>query len=133
MTLKDLEAQLLALTPAEKERVIQLLTHSLVTSSAEVAKPVAISAGEARIGDTQIAVWELVNAKELGCSDADLLQIYPQLTALDLANAWDYAEANADEISRTLQEIDEWLVVHTAHTTGYCVAIAFFFENLSTF
>ena len=107
MTLKDLESQLLALTPAEKERVIQLLTHSLVTGSADVAKPVASSAGEARIGNTQIAVWELVNAKQLGCSDADLLQIYPQLTALDLANAWDYAEANADEISRTLQEIDE--------------------------
>ncbi len=107
MTLKDLEAQLLALTPAQKERVIQLLTHSLVTAPAEVAKPVTSSVGEARIGDTQIAVWELVNAKELGCSDADLLQIYPQLTALDLANAWDYAEANADEISRTLQEIDE--------------------------
>jgi uncharacterized protein (DUF433 family) len=107
MTLKDLESQLLALTPAEKERVIQLLTHSLVIAPAEVAKPVESSAGEARIGDTQIAVWELVNAKELGCSDADLLQIYPQLTALDLATAWEYAEANAEEISRTLQEIDE--------------------------
>ncbi len=107
MTLKDLEAQLLALTPAEKQRIIQLLTQSLVTAPADAAKPVSSGAGEARIGDTKIAIWELVNAKELGCSDADLLQIYPQLTALDLANAWDYAEANADEISRTLQEIDE--------------------------
>jgi uncharacterized protein (DUF433 family) len=107
MTLKDLESQLLALTPAEKERVIQLLTHSLTSNRSEIAKPVKVGGGEARIGDTQIAVWELVNAKGLGCSDADLLQIYPQLTALDLANSWEYAEANADEISRTLQEIDE--------------------------
>jgi uncharacterized protein (DUF433 family) len=107
MTLRDLESQLLALTPAEKERVIQLLTQSLVVDQAEVAKLVEVGAGEARIGNTQIAVWELVNAKQLGCSDADLLQIYPQLTALDLVNAWEYADANADEISRTLQEIDE--------------------------
>ena len=107
MTLKDLESQLLALTPAEKERVIQLLTQSLTIDKSEVAKPVKIDAGEARIGNPQIAIWELVNAKQLGCSDADLLQIYPQLTALDLATAWEYAEANADEISRTLQEIDE--------------------------
>ncbi len=107
MTLKDLESQLLALTPAEKERVIQLLTQSLASDRAEIAKPVEIGGGEARIGNTQIAVWELVNAKELGCNDDVLLQIYPQLTALDLANAWEYAEANADEISRTLQEIDE--------------------------
>ena len=81
MTLKDLEAQLLALTPAEKQRIIQLLTQSLVTAPADAAKPVSSGAGEARIGDTKIAIWELVNAKELGCSDADLLQIYPQLTA----------------------------------------------------
>jgi uncharacterized protein (DUF433 family) len=116
MTLKDLESQLLALTYAEKERVIQLLTHSLtIDSPAEracrersaVAKPVQIGAGEARIGDPQIAIWELVNAKELGCSDADLVQIYPQLTALDLVTAWEYAEANAAEISRTLQELEE--------------------------
>jgi uncharacterized protein (DUF433 family) len=107
MTLKDLESQLLALTPAEKSRVIQLLTQSLASIQADIAKPVEIGGGEARIGNTQIAIWELVNAKELGCSDADLLQIYPQLTPLDLANAWEYAEANADEISRTLQEIDE--------------------------
>ena len=107
MTLRDLESQLLALTPAEKERVIQLLTQSLVVDRAEVAKLVEVGAGEARIGNTQIAVWELVNAKQLGCSDADLLQIYPQLTLLDLITAWEYAEANADEISRTLQEIDE--------------------------
>ena len=107
MTLKDLESQLLALTPVEKERVIQLLTHSLTLDRVDIAKPVEVGAGEARIGDTQIAVWELVNAKQLGCSDADLLQIHPQLTPLDLVAAWEYAEANADEISRTLQELDE--------------------------
>ncbi len=122
MTLKDLESQLLALTPAEKERVIQLLTHSLTIDSpfaqrsagkemlhqqAEVAKPVESSAGEARIGDTQIAVWELVNAQDLGCSDRDLLQMYPQLTENDLATAWDYADAHPEEIMLALQAIDE--------------------------
>jgi uncharacterized protein (DUF433 family) len=107
MTLRDLESQLLALTPAEKERVIQLLTHSLVIERAEVAKLVASSAGEARIGDTQIAIWELVNAQDLGCSDRDLLQMYPQLTENDLATAWDYADAHPEEIMLALQVIDE--------------------------
>ena len=66
MTVKDLESQLLALTPAEKERVIQLLTHSLVKIQPEVAQPPEISNGEARIANTQIAIWELVNAKQIG-------------------------------------------------------------------
>jgi uncharacterized protein (DUF433 family) len=107
MTLTDLESQLLSLTRCEKEHIIQLLTQSLATTSAETTTSAAISSGSAKIANTQIAVWELVNAKQLGCSDADLLQIYPQLTATDLANAWEYAEAHYDEISLILQEIDE--------------------------
>jgi uncharacterized protein (DUF433 family) len=107
MTLQDLESQLLSLTPAEKERVIQLLTHSLVSIQPEIAKPLETSSGEARIANTQIAIWELVNAQDLGCSDRDLLQIYPQLTESDLATAWDYAEAHPEEIMLALQAIDE--------------------------
>jgi uncharacterized protein (DUF433 family) len=107
MTLKDLESQLLALTPAEKERVIQLLTHSLVNTQPEIAKPLETNSGEARIANTQIAIWELVNAQDLGCSDRDLLQMYPQLTESDLATAWDYADAHPEEIMLALQAIDE--------------------------
>jgi uncharacterized protein (DUF433 family) len=107
MTLTDLESQLLALTRAEKEHIIQLLTQSLTTTSAETAPNPPISSGSAKIANTQIAVWELVNAKQLGCSNADLLDIYPQLTATDLATAWEYADAHYDEISLILQEIDE--------------------------
>jgi uncharacterized protein (DUF433 family) len=107
MTLKDLESKLLALTPAEKERVIQLLTQSLESIQPPSAKPLEVSDGEARIGNTQIAVWEVVNAKDLGYSDGDILQAYPQLTATDLATAWDYAEAHPQEIALALQEIDE--------------------------
>jgi uncharacterized protein (DUF433 family) len=107
MTLKDLESQLLALTRTEKEHVIQLLTHSLVSLQPEIAKPPEISGGEAYIANTQIAIWELVNAQDLGCSDRDLLQMYPQLTESDLATAWDYAEAHPEEIMLALQSIDE--------------------------
>ena len=107
MTLKDLESQLLALTPAEKEQVIQLLTQSLAKIQPEIAQPPEISNGEARIANTQIAIWELVNAQDLGCSDRDLLQMYPQLTESDLATAWDYAETHPEEIAQALRDIDE--------------------------
>jgi uncharacterized protein (DUF433 family) len=104
MTLTDLESQLLSLTRLEKEHIIQLLTQNLATTPAATA---AISSGSAKIANTQIAVWELVNAKQLGCSNGDLLEIYPELTAADLATAWAYADAHYDEISLILQEIDE--------------------------
>jgi uncharacterized protein (DUF433 family) len=107
MTLTDLESQLLALTRPEKQHIIQLLTQSLATTPTEAAPTPPISSGSATIANTQIAVWELVNAKQLGCSNGDLLDIYPQLTAADLATAWEYAAAHYDEISLILQEIDE--------------------------
>lgn len=107
MTLKDLESQLLALTRTEKERVIQLLTHSLVSIQPEIAQPPEINSGAAYIANTQIAIWELVNAQDLGCSDRDLLQMYPQLTESDLATAWDYAETHPEEIAQALKDIDE--------------------------
>ncbi|WP_309741935.1 DUF433 domain-containing protein [Chamaesiphon sp. OTE_20_metabat_361] len=107
MTLQDLESQLLALTPAEKEHIIQLLTQSLVSTQPEIAKPLEISSGEAYIANTQIAIWELVNAQDLGCSDTDLLQMYPQLTQSDLDTAWEYLDTHPDEIRLALQAIDE--------------------------
>jgi uncharacterized protein (DUF433 family) len=107
MTLKDLESQLLALTPAEKEHVIQLLTHSLVSTQPEIHQPPDLSSGAAYIANTQIAIWELVNAQDLGCSDRDLLQMYPQLTQSDLDTAWEYADAHAEEIAQALRDIDE--------------------------
>jgi uncharacterized protein (DUF433 family) len=107
MTLKDLESQLLALNPADKARAIQLLTQSLASIQPTTAQPPEISSGEARIANTQIAIWELVNAQDLGCSDRDLLQMYPQLTEDDLATAWDYADAHPQEIMLALQAIDE--------------------------
>jgi uncharacterized protein (DUF433 family) len=107
MTLTDLESQLLALTPSEKQHIIQFLTQSLATPPAATAPTPPISSGSAKIANTQIAVWELVNAKQLGCSNGDLLDIYPELTAADLTTAWAYADAHYDEISLILQEIDE--------------------------
>jgi uncharacterized protein (DUF433 family) len=107
MTLEDLESQLLALTPAEKQRAIELLTQSLASTQSEIAKPPEISSGEAFIANTQIAIWELVNAQDLGCSDRDILQMYPQLTQRDLDTAWEYADAHPKEMMLALQAIDE--------------------------
>jgi uncharacterized protein (DUF433 family) len=107
MTLQDLESQLLALTPAEKHRAIELLTQSLASIKSEITQPLEISSGEARIANTQIAIWELVNAQDLGHSDRDILLMYPQLTQGDLDTAWEYAEAHPEEIMLALQAIDE--------------------------
>ncbi|WP_017716192.1 DUF433 domain-containing protein [Kamptonema formosum] len=107
ITLKELQPQLLALTPIEKIQAIQLLAQSLANTWPGIEKTPGVCGGNACIGNTRIPVWLLVSARRLGISEAALLQDYPTLGAADLANAWAYAEAHADEIETAIRENEE--------------------------
>jgi uncharacterized protein (DUF433 family) len=108
VTLEELEVQLLALTPREKAQVIQLLAQSLENNTwRDIEKTPGICGGDARIGGTRIPVWVLVNARRLGISETELLKDYPTLSATDLANAWVYASAYAEEIEAAIQENED--------------------------
>ncbi|BBD60000.1 hypothetical protein NIES2109_27930 [Nostoc sp. HK-01] len=103
MTLRELENQLLALSPSEKLQAIQLLAQSLGSSWQGIEKTSGVCGGEARIANTRIPVWVLVEARRLGYSDADLLTSYPSISATNLANAWVYAKAHSDEIELVIE------------------------------
>jgi uncharacterized protein (DUF433 family) len=107
MTLKELEKQLLALTPTEKAQAIQLLAQSLSNTWQGIEKTPGICGGDACIANTRIPVWGLVNARRLGISEAQLLYDYPTLSAADLKNAWAYAEAYPDEIEIAIRDNEE--------------------------
>ena len=107
MKIKELETQLLALTPAEKAEVIQILTRSLDRNWRGIMKTVGVCGGDACIAGTRIPIWVLVNARHLGISESQLLYDYPTLTATDLANAWIYAEVNSEEIETAIAENEE--------------------------
>lgn len=107
MALQELEAELLALSPAEKAEIVQFLLQSLSGTWAGIEKTPGICGGDARIVDTRIPVWVLVQAKQLGNSEAELLQNYPTLTAANLSQAWVYARANRQEIEQAMRENDE--------------------------
>ncbi|MDJ0616504.1 MAG: DUF433 domain-containing protein [Calothrix sp. MO_192.B10] len=103
MVFKDLEQQLLALSPNEKVQVIQLLAQSLTSDWQGIEKNPGICGGEACIVNTRIPVWVLVEARSIGYSDADILISYPTIAAADLANAWVYAEAHPHEIEMAIE------------------------------
>ena len=74
MTLKELQPQLLALTPEEKAQSIELLAQSLRKFWSGIQKTPGVCGGDACIRQTRISVWVLVNARRLGISEADLLE-----------------------------------------------------------
>jgi uncharacterized protein (DUF433 family) len=53
---------------------------------------------EACVRDTNVNVWGLVEWRQLGRSDAEILRSIPGLTAEDLAAAREYCENHREEI-----------------------------------
>jgi uncharacterized protein (DUF433 family) len=102
MGLKDLESQLLALSPAEKAEALKMLTLELTHTWPGIEKTPEVVGGAACVVRTRIPVRALENYRRLGWSEARVLENYPTLRAADLVNAWAYADAHADEIEEEI-------------------------------
>ena len=103
MGLKDLESQLLALSPAEKAEALKMLTLDLTHTWPGIERTPGVVGGAACVVRTRIPVWALENYRRLGWSEARVLENYPTLRAADLVNAWAYADAHADEIEEEIR------------------------------
>jgi uncharacterized protein (DUF433 family) len=71
-------------------------------ATSKIRKTPGICKGAACIGRTQIPVWQLIALKLQGCSDANLLSDYPQLTRDDLKAAHTYYAQNTEEIDAAI-------------------------------
>jgi type III restriction enzyme len=60
--------------------------------------------GSARVRNTRIPVWTLVQLKQLGRTDAELLTDYPGLTGDDLDAVWDYYRGHTAEIEQAIAD-----------------------------
>jgi uncharacterized protein (DUF433 family) len=107
MTRQEIEHQLLTLSLTDKAEIVQSLTKALKMSGKGITKIPGVCGGSACIGGTRIAVWLLVEAQQIGISEAQLLQDYPHITAADLVNAWIYADAYPEEIGAEIRANNE--------------------------
>jgi uncharacterized protein (DUF433 family) len=107
MTRQEIEHQLLTLSLSDKAEIIQSLTKTLSMRGKGITKTPGVCGGEACIAGTRIAVWLLVEAQQIGISEAQLLQDYSHITAADLVNAWIYADAYPEEIAMAIRANNE--------------------------
>ncbi len=68
----------------------------------KIRKTHGICDGAACIGRTQIPVWKLIALSSGGCSEANLLSDYPDLTKDDLKAAQTYYAQNPVEIDEAI-------------------------------
>lgn len=100
----EIEELLASLSRAEKAQLLQWIVHDLGDAFPGIESDPMVSGGEPRIVRTRIPVWVLVQAKNLGVSEADILRSYPILRAEDLANAWAFYRSHRDEIDRQIRD-----------------------------
>lgn len=72
-----------------------------------IQKTPGVMGGEACIRQTRIPVWLLISDRRQGASDARILEGHPDLSAADLVNAFNYADARFDEIETAIREQEE--------------------------
>ena len=102
--LHEIEQLLAEMSRAEKAQVLQWVVRDLGDAFPGIESRPDVNGGEPCVVRTRIPVWVLVQARQLGASEADLLRNYPTLRAEDLANAWAYARAHREEIEQQISE-----------------------------
>ena len=66
-----------------------------------------VCGGAARIRNTRYTIWGLVEGRQLGLPDAEILRRHPDLTQADLNTAWEYYERNREEIDQAIRANQE--------------------------
>jgi uncharacterized protein (DUF433 family) len=96
----DLEITFSAKVPVDPQRH----ARSHASRFATIEKTPGVCGGAARVAGTRIPVWQPVDARDLGVSEAQLLIDYPRLKAVNLVDAWDYAQDHPDEIAAQIRQ-----------------------------
>lgn len=89
---------------AEKAQLLRWVVQDLGDAYPGIESRPDVCGGEPCIVRTRIPVWLLVQAHNLGVSEADLLNAYPTLRAEDLANAWAFLRGHREEIEQQILE-----------------------------
>jgi len=102
--IQEAEKLLPSLTRGEKAQLLQWVARDLGDAFPGIESIPGVCGGEPCIVRSRIPVWLLEQARLLGTSEAELLQIYPMLRAQDLANAWNYVRTHPEEIARQIRD-----------------------------
>lgn len=103
-TLQQFEQFLSGLKRAEKARILQWVAQDLGDSFPGIESTPNVCGGEPCIVRTRIPVWVLIQARNLGMSEAAILESYPTLRAEDLVNAWAYYRSHHHDIDQQIAE-----------------------------
>ena len=80
------------------------MSHQNTQATSRIEKTHGVCGGDACVRTTRHTVAGLVQWRQLGLSDSQILQHHPDLTQTDLDAAWDFYRENPDEIDRVIED-----------------------------
>jgi uncharacterized protein (DUF433 family) len=108
---KDLLDQFLSLPDDRRELLVAHFSEALPFRPSiippefpSVVSTPNVCGGSPRLIRTRIPIWLLQQMRNLGFSEAKILESYPTLTASDLTQAWGYVSAHKAEIEKEIEE-----------------------------
>ncbi len=84
------------------QQVAMSIQHTQTTI--RIHKTCGVCGGEPCVRNTRYTVAGLVQWRQLGLSDLQIMHHHPDLSQPDLDAAWDYYHHNADEIDRAIKD-----------------------------
>lgn len=83
------------------------MSHHHAQTTIRIRKTRGLCGGEPCVRTTRHTVAGLIQWRQLGLSDQQILQHHPDLIQADLDAAWDYYRQNADEIDRAIKDDED--------------------------
>ncbi len=98
------KGQIIIKLPTQKQDKYDFKNLVAHNSDSLIVKTQGVCGGSPRIRNTRIPVRSLVQYRQCGTSDTELLEIYPTLHQRDLEAAYDYYALHQDEIEQEIEE-----------------------------
>ena len=80
------------------------MPYELNSQTTGISHTPGVCGGRACIRNTRIPFWAIVEAKQLGATDIELLQSFQGLTAEDITNAMRYYREHKEEIDTDIAD-----------------------------
>ena len=82
----------------------------MITTPSWISAQPGRCGGDACVRNTRVPVWALIERRQHGRVDEEILRELPDLTPEDLAVAWKYAHDHAHEIEQSLWQNEACMV-----------------------
>ena len=105
--LEQVSTLISSLTPQKRAQILAQIVEMMNVTELGIRHTPGVCGGRARIRDTRIPVWTIVEAKNAGASDLDILSDFPSLTAEDITNALRYYQGHQAEIEQDLKQQEQ--------------------------